>query len=293
MKTAPWRRKTVGHSVSLSGPSLATGDSITVTVRPAEAGTGIVFRHLPTGTDIPADLAHVRDVPQCTSLAAGGASIDFVEHLMAALWAERITDATVEVSGGEVPLLDGSAQPYVVLLRDAGAAELQGQVEATALQGRAFYETGERRAILALPGRGFGYLLDHDHPLIGRQYCHFDSADGDFVRDLAPARTFATEQETRALLAARDLQGARPEMAIIAHDDHLSEPEPFPDSFAAHKVVDMIGDLYLLGRPLDMKVIGCRTGHTDNRALARQIAEAFDLPFVAQRTGAATATDTR
>ncbi len=276
-QSAPWPRTTVARAKTIAGPSLATGAAVTVTVSPAEAKTGILFRHLPTGADIPADLAHTAEVPNCTSLRAGEARVDFVEHLMAALWAQRITDAIIEVGGGEVPLLDGSAEPYLTMIREAGERRLEGEVRAIEVSDRAFYHFRDGRVILARPGRGYSYALEHEHPLIGRQYASYLPDSDSFARDLACARTFATEQETRALLAARGLKGAQPEMAIIVYEDRLSEPEPTKDSFARHKIVDMIGDLYLLGRPFGADVVACRTGHADNRALARQIAEAYGL----------------
>jgi len=272
-----WPRTTVGRAETIAGPSLATGAEVTVTIRPAEAGTGILFRHLPTGTGVPADLHHVAEVPNCTSLALGEVRIDFVEHLMAALWAHRISDAAIEVDGGEVPVLDGSAAPYAALLQRAGEAGLEGDVPVIEVSGRVFYHSRDGCIILAKPGRGYSYALEHAHPLIGSQFATYRPDSESFAQSLASARTFATEQEVRALLAARGWQGAQPDMAIVAFDDHLSTPEPMGNSFARHKIVDLIGDLYLLGRPLVADVIACKTGHADNRALARTIAKAYRL----------------
>jgi len=272
-----WPTTTVSRAETITGPSLATGAEVTVTIRPAEAGTGILFRHVPTGIGIPADLHHVAEVPNCTSLTSGEARIDFVEHLMAALWAERITDAVIEVDGGGVPLLDGSAAPYLALLEEAGEARLEGEVPVIEVSDRVFYHSRDGCVILAKPGRGFSYALEHPHPLIGSQFATYVPESEGFAESLARARTFATEQEVQALLTARGLQGAQPDMAIVAFGDRLSAPEPMGNSFARHKIVDMIGDLYLLGRPLAADVIACKTGHGDNRALARKIAEAYGL----------------
>jgi len=210
-------------------------------------------------------------VPQCTSLAAGPARIDFAEHLMAVLAANGITDVLVEVEGGEIPLLDGSAAPYQELLEDAGVAGLGGSVEPIVLPEPVTVASGGK-VIGALPGKPeFWYVLDHAHPLIGRQTGCYRLGTDDFARGVAPARTFTTEDEARTLIAARGLEGADETMAIVAYEDRLSAPEPFPNSFAMHKVLDLMGDLYLLGRPLHATVIAFRTGHADNRALARAI----------------------
>jgi len=269
-------RRTVKRSAGLTGRALLTGEPVTVSVRPADCGAGIVFRHRPSGTDIPATLDHVADVPQCTSLRAGEVRIDFIEHLMAVLSAEGITDVLVEVNGGELPLLDGSAAPYQALLTEAGlvaSAEAVAPVELA----EPVEVVSAGKGIVALPGNPrFWYLLEHAHPLIGRQAACFDAVRDDFAREVAPARTFATEEEARALIAGRDLRGAEEAMATIAFADRLSGPEPFANSFAMHKVIDMLGDLYLLGRPVNATIIAYRTGHADNRALARAIRSAAE-----------------
>jgi UDP-3-O-[3-hydroxymyristoyl] N-acetylglucosamine deacetylase len=272
--TEPAVRRTVRRSAAISGKTLLTGEPVTVSLHPAESGSGIVFRHGPTGTDTPAMLDHVADVPQCTSLQAEGVGIDFVEHLLAALAAGGITDVLVEVDGGEVPLLDGSAAPYEALVREAEPQPLTEALEPIRLQESVKIE-GEGKVIIALPGEpAFWYLLDHEHPLIGRQAAIYRPLRDDFGTQVAPARTFTTEAEARALIAARGIEGADEGMAIVAYADRLSAPEPFPNSFAMHKVIDMLGDLYLLDRPLHATVIAYRTGHADNRALARAIQSA-------------------
>jgi len=194
---------------------------------------------------------------------------------MAALAANGVTDLLVEVDGGEAPLLDGSAAPYQALLREAGIASSDQPVEPIELREPVLVaEAG--KVIHALPGNPeFWYLLRHEHPLIGRQAASFSPREDDFAACVAPARTFSTEEEARALIAARGLEGADESMAIVAHADRLSAPEPFANSFAMHKVIDLLGDLHLLGRPLHATVIAYRTGHTENRALARAIRDGF------------------
>jgi UDP-3-O-[3-hydroxymyristoyl] N-acetylglucosamine deacetylase len=196
---------------------------------------------------------------------------------MAALSANGITDALVEVDGSEIPLLDGSATPYQRLLEQAGLAPLTGGVEPIALTEPITVASGGK-VIAALPGKPeFWYVLDHPHPLIGRQTACFRPGADDFAGGVAPARTFTTEEEARALIAARGLSGADETMAIVAYADRLSAPEPFPDSFAMHKIIDLLGDLYLLGRPIHATVVAFRTGHMENRALARLVRRTTDL----------------
>jgi len=271
------RRRSVRRPASCVGRSLLTGDEVRVTIQPSEPGAGVHLRHLPSGTLIPADLAHAADTPRCTALELGEARIDFVEHLLAVLSANRITDALVEVDGAEIPLIDGSAAPYQALVLEAEPVATDGEVLPLELDRELHYAAGGK-AILALPGpQQFWYLLEHDHPHLGRQCACFDPAADDFGKEIAPARTFSTEQEARALIEARELEGADIAMSIIAFDDRLSEPEPFPNSFAKHKLLDLIGDLYLLGRPVLGRFVAHRSGHAENRVLARMIAEAYQL----------------
>lgn len=256
---------------------MLTGDEVQVTVRPAEAGAGICFHHAATRTKIPADLRHVAETPQCTALAAGEARIEFAEHLLAVLSANGITDVAVEVDGGEVPLIDGSASPYQALVLEAQAVTLDAEIVPIELDRELHHVSGEK-AILALPGpQQHWYLLEHEHPHIGRQCACYDPASSDFGKEIAPARTFSTEQEARALIEARKLEGADISMSIVAFDHGLSEPEPFPNSFAKHKILDLVGDLYLLGRPIIGRFVAHRSGHAENRALTRQIAETYHV----------------
>jgi UDP-3-O-acyl N-acetylglucosamine deacetylase len=274
---APILRMTVRRSASCSGRSLLTGQEVQVTIQPARPGTGVRFDHRPTQTAIPVDLDHVADTPRCTALTLGEARIDFAEHLLAVLAANGITDALIAVDGGEIPLIDGSAAPYHGLVLEAEPVVVDGEVLPIELDREFHYATGGK-AILALPGpQQFWYLLEHDHPHIGRQCACFDPAADDFGEGIAPARTFSTEQEARALIEARKLEGAEISMSIIAFEHGLSEPEPFPNSFAKHKIIDLMGDLYLLGRPVLGRLVAHRTGHAENRVLARMIAEAYGL----------------
>lgn len=277
------QRKTVCRAVGLTGRSLATGENVSVTLHPT-SGSGILFRHLPSGVEIPGTLEHVADVPHCTALERQGVYIEYVEHLMAVLAAHGITDLVIEVSGDQLPLLDGSAAPYEALIERAEPITLSESVVPIQLTESVMHEV-DGKVIIALPGNAaYWYLLDHPHPLIGRQAATFRPDHDNFARQVAPARTFSTEEEARGLIQARGLEGAEETMAIIAFPDRLSAPEPFANSFAMHKIIDLMGDLYLLGCPLRATVIAFRTGHKENRALARAIgllasagAEATDL----------------
>jgi UDP-3-O-[3-hydroxymyristoyl] N-acetylglucosamine deacetylase len=199
--------------------------------------------------------------------------VAYIEHLMAALAAGGITDLKVQVNGPELPLLDGSARPWVALLKEAGVAEAEGDVFPLAPAEPVVICEGEA-FLSALPAgeTELVYVLDHPHPLVGRQWARFRPATDDFAAEIAPARTFTTEQEARQAQAQGLLKGGSEENAIVIYPDHLSAPPGLPHAFARHKLLDLIGDLYLLGRPLRARVVAYQSGHELNHRLAQALA---------------------
>ena len=190
-------RKTLVRPNSLRGAGVWTGAQIEVTCRPAPPGQGIVF--VRDGVRIPATLEHAVEAANCTGLKAGEAEIYTVEHLLSAAAGLGITDLTVESSGPELPLLDGSAREFVSLFESAGLEELG--VACDPLELKEPIRVGDGEALLiAVPAASarFGYWLDHPHPLIGRQYACFWPDRDAYAEELAPARTFLTEEEGRA-----------------------------------------------------------------------------------------------
>jgi UDP-3-O-[3-hydroxymyristoyl] N-acetylglucosamine deacetylase len=263
-------RTTIAQARSLCGTGVWTGEEVEVVARPAPAGQGIVF--VREGAPIPATLARAVEAPNCTGLKAGEAEVYTVEHLLSAAAGLGVTDLTVEVSGPEVPLLDGSARPFVELLQSAGLKALGTRCDPIPL--REAVCVGEGRAMLiAMPSAcaRLAYWLEHAHPLIGRQYACFWPDRNAYAEELAGARTFVTEAEASALIAGGWLKSGGEENAIVAYDDRLSEKPRLPAAFARHKIVDLLGDLWLLGRPVLADIVGWRSGHRENVELARRI----------------------
>ncbi|HCU33907.1 MAG TPA: hypothetical protein DGT21_00255 [Armatimonadetes bacterium] len=265
-------RRTLAAESSLVGLGVRTGQEIELSIGPAPAGSGITIERTDIGSAWPADLEHALPLPACSSIGDETGRVDFVEHLMAVLWAESITDAHLRLDGPEVPLFDGSATPLLAMLRAGGIETLPDSVDALVPEEPIFH-IGDDRALAVLPADAprFGYCLVHPHELVGHQFAEFDPSRELFEEVVAPARTFATWDELQALQGAGMIAAGSEDNCLVVHDDHYSA-EPFAgNAMARHKIVDLIGDLYLLGRPLRAHVIGYRTGHADNRALARLI----------------------
>ncbi len=264
-------RRTVPGPIRLTGRAVRFGDRpVALCIEPGR--DGIAFTRTDTGERYPATLAQVAAAPNCTALGQDGQpALVFVEHVLSALAGLGYTDAEVAVDGPEVPLFDGSAAPIVAALAAAGAAELPGEVEPIRLE-RPVWHLGQDRCAVALPAGAWSvdYTFAHPHPVLAHDHFAY-GPDGDYARDLAPARTFATVAEIQALRAAGLLHGGSESDVLLVRDDGFASPLRLPHEIAAHKVLDLTGDLALLGRPLLARVVAYRTGHADNHALARQI----------------------
>lgn len=265
------RRRTPAREVALTGTAVRThGGPATITLGPGEAG--FVFRRADLGLDLPADLDHLVPVPNCTALGAGGQpQVLFVEHVLSALAGLGYSDAQVTVHGPEIPLLDGSAAPLVAALQTAGAVELPGEVAPIVLDQPVWW-VSEGQCVGALPADRWSvdYTFRHAHPLIRDDYLRVDGAT-DYATAIAPARTFATEHEIHALRDQGLIKGGSEDNLLIVYDDRFSAPLRLQHELAAHKLLDLIGDLALLGRPLQAQLVAYRTGHSDNHMLARAI----------------------
>ncbi len=272
MSPIPRARKTVGAQASLSGLGVHSGNQITVTLKPAESGQGLMLVRTDVGRSWPLSVAAVTPATNCTAIGDSEHSVMFVEHLMAALWAEGITDVVVEMDGSEVPLLDGSARPLLDLIRRAGCRDLKDPVEPLVVR-EPLHLGDETRFIAALPSERteYAYLLHHPHQLIGLQFTSFRPAEDDFATELAPARTWGLAEELQQAQAAGLFKAGSEANALVVYDDYYSAPPTLPQEFARHKLVDLIGDLYLIGRPIVGTVFACRTGHTDNHQLAARL----------------------
>ncbi|HWE37210.1 MAG TPA: UDP-3-O-acyl-N-acetylglucosamine deacetylase [Isosphaeraceae bacterium] len=276
------RQRTIARDAAVQGVGFLTGADVRVRFRPAAAGTGVVFvrADLPGRPEVPAHVRHVVPRQRRTTLQGpgdgAGATVEMVEHVLAALAGLRVDNCRVEVDAGETPGLDGSSLAYVEALEGAGVVEQEATREVLVIDRPITVRDGSA-TLTAHPGAGadlvVSYNLDYgpDSP-IGSQSLFLDVSPERFATELAPCRTFLLEDEARALRAAGI--GARTtaaDLLIFGRDGVIDNALRFPDECVRHKILDLVGDLALAGRDLRGHVVAHRSGHALNAELVRAL----------------------
>jgi len=275
------RQQTIGQAVRLEGIGVHTGEVATLTVRPASPGSGIVFARvdLPGATRVPARLEYVTATELGTSLGADGVEILTVEHVLAALAALEVDNAILELHGPEVPILDGSFEPYVRALRDAGLESQDADAEVIKVTEVISVEGEPGAVYVALPDDGFrvSATIEFGHAAIGRQHGGFIIDDERFRSDLAPARTFGFRADADSLRARGLARGASLSNTVVLDGGGvMNNGLRYADEFLRHKVGDIVGDLALMGGRFRGHVVAECPSHSGNIALARAIREQHD-----------------
>lgn len=266
---------TLQHAVATHGIGLHHGVPSSVRLLPAPAGTGIVFRRTDLqGFEIPASFQHVARVSYATSLMRQGVLISTTEHLLSALYSMEIDNAIIEIDNLEVPILDGSSLPWVMLLKEAGTKKQRRQRKYLRLKQEISVE-GNGKRIRILPSDRFvlGCDVYFDHPMVGRQKLEFEVTPDRYSEDIAPARTFGFEHELDQMRDMGLIRGASLENAVCFTPTGVLNPEGlrYANEPVRHKVLDLIGDLALIGRPILGQVIAERAGHAMHVALVAKI----------------------
>ena len=272
--------RTLGRSVEVTGIGLHSGRPVRVRLRPGRAGEGLVFfrTDLPGGERRPirTHAAGVTDVDHATTLSAGGdgrEAIQTVEHLLSALYGLEIDCCRVEVDAPELPILDGSAAPWVYLIHEAGVKNLASARRVRRLVRPLRVEIGSSW-LAAYPSESLRVTcaIDFPHPSIGAQERSFDLSPRTFSEEIAPARTFGFLHEVEALRRAGLVKGGSYENAIVL-DEHrvLNGRLRFEDEFVRHKALDLLGDLALTGLPLTAHLVAHRAGHRVHAEFARRL----------------------
>jgi len=271
-------QRTLRSAICCSGVGLHSGETVNMTLAPADPDTGVVFRRtdLKNGArDIPARFDAVVDTRLCTTLGNDhGARVATVEHLMAALAGCGVDNAIVEIDAPEVPVMDGSSEPFVFLIECAGVVDQAAARRTLVVRRPVAIEEGEARAALE-PSDGFVISLDIDFAsrAIGRQELHLEVSDLTFKREISRARTFGFLHEVEALRAAGLARGGSLDNAVVVDGDEVLNEDGlrFEDEFVRHKVLDCIGDMALAGAPIAGRLRGRRTGHGLNNRLLRAL----------------------
>ncbi len=268
------KRMTVAKPVSRTATGVQSGLPITLTFLPAAGPTGLQLRRTDVGKQWPISPQTASTGAVSTVIGDDQHQVVFVEHMLATLAAADVTDVVIEVSGPEIPLFEGGAVALAEMIQSAGTEPLDAEIKPLLLP-EAIILSSLDYFIAAIPSDtiAYYYLFASGHPLIGQQWASYVPATDDFARDLAPARTFIAIEEAEAARQAGMLKGGSTKNAIVIYPDRLSETPALPQAFARHKLLDLMGDLYLLGRPIQAHIIGSRSGHQQNHQLVRRLAE--------------------
>lgn len=265
--------RTLARTITVSGVGIHTGARARATLTPARTvGAGVVFRQADTGQEIPARASNVTETSRCTVLGRAGASLSTVEHLLSALAGLGVTDCIVEVDGPELPIGDGSALIWTEALAQAGLTDLPGAGAGPLRLREPVVAAGQGGAFIAgFPSETTRYTVAivYEHALVGTQVARFEPAREAYGERVAPARTFGFIEEVEALRAAGRARGGSFENAVVIYADHFSTPLRTDDELARHKLLDLIGDLALLGRPLIADVVAVKPSHRLNNEFAR------------------------
>ncbi len=271
-------QRTIRNSIRATGVGLHTGRRVLMTVRPGLADTGIVFQRtdLPGAPDIPARASNVGETNLGTTLVQGEAKVSTVEHLLSAFAGLGIDNARIELNAPEVPIMDGSAGPFVFLLQSAGIEEQKVPKRFTRIKRTVRVEDGDKWAQFD-PYEGFkvNFEIEFDHPIFKRrmQRATMDFSTTSFLKEISRARTFGFMRDLEMLRSHNLALGGTLDNAIVLDDSKVLNEGGlrYEDEFVKHKILDAIGDLYLLGHSLIGEFSGHKSGHGLNNRLLRAL----------------------
>ncbi len=273
----PKNQSTLKRDVSFQGKALFTGAEVTVKMIPAPAYTGVVFRRvdLPGKPEIVAKTENVVESIRTTKIGTTEATVQTIEHLMAALFMGGVDNLIVEIAGPEIPILDGSSFPFIELIEQAGVVPLEAPQTFYTLEAPCSFSL-EDMHLIALPSTEFrvSYTLHYPQsPYLKSQYVSLSLDKSSFKQEIAPSRTFVLYEEIAPLIQKGILKNATLEHGVVIDGERVLNPDGvrFHDEMVRHKVLDLVGDLALLGWQLRVHLIGIKTGHAANHAIAKEL----------------------
>jgi UDP-3-O-[3-hydroxymyristoyl] N-acetylglucosamine deacetylase len=272
------RQRTLKNTIRATGVGLHSGEKVYLTLKPAPVGTGIVFRRidLEPAMEIRAWAEYVGETTMSTNLIQNGVKVGTVEHLLSALAGLGIDNAYVELSAAEVPIMDGSAGPFVFLIQSAGIEEQESAKQFIRIKREVTVTDGDKRATF-VPFEGFkvSFEIDFDHPVVsGRtQKASVDFSSTSFLKEVSRARTFGFMRDLEFLRSHNLALGGSVDNAIVVDENGVLNEDGlrYEDEFVKHKILDAIGDLYLLGKSLIGEYRGYKSGHAMNNRLLRAL----------------------
>jgi UDP-3-O-[3-hydroxymyristoyl] N-acetylglucosamine deacetylase / 3-hydroxyacyl-[acyl-carrier-protein] dehydratase len=296
-------QQTLASEASLSGVGIHSGQTVDIRLKPADPNTGIVFKRvdLPNAPVVKADVDNVVETNRSTTIEANGARVSTIEHLMAALVGNGVDNVVIEINAAEVPILDGSSEPFIEIIQQVGVKKQDAQKIYYTLQHNIVFVDEEKKVeMVALPYDGYriNTLIDFNSPVLGTQHADLKHLS-DFNADIAPCRTFCFFHELEFLIDNNLIKGGDINNAIVVVDKPVTDAQVqriskafqkdnvkvseggilnnlelrFPNEPARHKLLDVIGDLALVGLPFKAHIIANRPGHASNVAFAKKIKE--------------------
>ncbi|MDP7398491.1 MAG: UDP-3-O-acyl-N-acetylglucosamine deacetylase [Lentisphaeria bacterium] len=271
-------QRTIAAPCRFSGIALHTGGRAHLTIQPAaaDAGVSIIRVDLPDQPSVKAVASNVVDVRRATTLASGDAVVYTVEHVLAALYAGDIDNAVIEMDGPEPPIVDGSSAPFFTEISAAGTVTQEAPRQYCCIEEAIYVEQGETRAVI-LPYDEYriSCTIGFGATIMDTQYLSLPVTSGSFATELAGARTFCPYEQIEELMVAGLVRGGSLDNAVVIKDGVIIAKDElrFPDEFVRHKVLDIVGDLSLVGRRLRGQIIAIKPGHPSNVALAQRIRE--------------------
>jgi UDP-3-O-[3-hydroxymyristoyl] N-acetylglucosamine deacetylase len=276
-------QRTLKNTIRATGVGLHSGEKVFLTLKPAAPNTGIVFRRvdLDPMVDIPANALNVGETTLSTTLVNGQGRVDTVEHLLSAMAGLGIDNAVVELSAKEVPIMDGSSGPFVFLLQSAGIVEQSAPKRFIRIKRKVEVREGDKTACF-LPYNGFkvSFEIDFDHPVLRQsiQKASLDFSSTSYVKEVSRARTFGFTKDLEYMRSKNLALGGSVKNAIVIDDFRVLNEDGlrYDDEFVKHKILDAVGDLYLLGHSLIGEYIGYKSGHGLNNRLLRELLQQQD-----------------
>ena len=272
-------QRTVRRQISCVGIGLHSGNKVHLSLKPAIAGSGIRFRRTDLGHhEVPATIQHLAGIQLATGLARNDVSVDTVEHLMAALVAMGVDNVLIELNSPEVPIMDGSASPFIYLIHEAGVRKLHAPRKYLKIVRPIAISRGDKRIAL-YPSDHFKvtYSISYDHPLLRHQSRTLRITEESFIEEVAPARTFTFLKDVEMLRQnGLALGGSLDNAIVLGETGVLNNALRFEDEFVRHKILDAVGDLALVGYPVIGHLVAHRAGHALHTEFASKILDETD-----------------
>ena len=270
------KQKTVRREISASGIGVHTGNKTTITFKPAPVNTGVKFvrTDIKGNPVIDVDVDNVVSVARGTTIGKGDVKVHTVEHVLAALMAFGISNVIVEVDANEPPVGDGSSQMFVDLLKEAGTVEQDAEIPEMTVSSPVFEIMGDAYvAIFPYDGFKISYTISYDHPLVNTQYISLDIHKDTFEKEICKSRTFCFYRDVQELMDQGLIKGGSLDNAVVIGEDAILSKEElrYPNEFVRHKILDLMGDLYLIGKFIRGHVIAAKSGHPLNVKFAKKL----------------------